>query len=77
MIHDESVGVPAVAHVTLGCDMAGGEDWDRVSSEQELSFLAAGGPGLGSFGAEGSGGLVLRKESVIFWGQLLPDCIAA
>ena len=31
---------------------------------------------LESFGTDGSGGLVLEKESVIFQGRLLPDCIA-
>ena len=75
-MRDESAVVPAVARVTLGCDVAGGGDWDGGSSDRELSFSATGGPGLGSFGAEGSGGLVLRKESVIFRGRLLPDCIA-
>ena len=75
-MRDVSAGVPAVAHVTLGCDVAGGGDWDGGSSVREPSFLAADGPELGSFGAEGSRGLVLMKESVIFWGRLLPDCIA-
>ena len=64
-----------VACVTLCCDMAGG-DWDGGASVRELSFSAAEGPRLESFGADGSGGLVLEKESVIFRGRLLPDCIA-
>ena len=77
VMRDESAGVPAVARVTRCCDVAGGGDWDGESSVRELSFSAAEGPLLGSFGTGGSGGLVLAKESVIFRGQLLLGCIAA
>ena len=77
VMRDESAEVPAVARVTLCCDVAGGGDWDGDSSVRELSFSAAEGPILGSFSARGSGGLVLKKESVILRGWLLLDCIAA
>ena len=75
-MRDESVGVPVVAQVTFCCDVAGRKDWNRDSLVQELSFLAAEGLILGSFGIGGSGGLVLMKELVIFQGWLLLGCIA-